>query len=84
MACDPQVLILDEAVSALDVSVQGQVLNRLVDSRARLGVAHLSVAHDLGVVQQVTDRPVVMHLGASSSLARPKRSCARPQHGLGG
>jgi oligopeptide transport system ATP-binding protein len=63
LACDPEILILDEAVSALDVSVQGQVLNLLADLRAQVRVAYLFVSHDLAVVQQVTDDTVVMHHG---------------------
>jgi ABC-type glutathione transport system ATPase component len=63
LACDPEILILDEAVSALDVSVQGQVLNLLADLRAQVRVAYLFVSHDLAVVQRVTDDTVVMHRG---------------------
>ncbi|MER6135503.1 ATP-binding cassette domain-containing protein [Streptomyces sp. NPDC001815] len=63
LALEPEVLILDEAVAALDVSVQAQVLNLLSDIRARSTVAFLFVSHDLAVVRQVTDRCLVMHHG---------------------
>ncbi|MEW2571836.1 ATP-binding cassette domain-containing protein [Streptomyces sp. NPDC047070] len=63
LALDPALLILDEAVSALDVSVQAQVLNLLADIRTRTGISYLFVSHDLGVVRQVSDTCVVLHDG---------------------
>ena len=63
LAVGPRLLILDEAVSALDVSVQAQVLNMLADLRASLEVAFLFISHDLGVVRQVSEECIVMHRG---------------------
>jgi ABC-type glutathione transport system ATPase component len=63
LAVDPEVLILDEAVAALDVSIQAQILNLLNDLRADSEITYLFVTHDLAVAQQVTDHAVVMHRG---------------------
>ncbi|MWR86674.1 ATP-binding cassette domain-containing protein, partial [Escherichia coli] len=63
LACEPRVLIADEAVSALDVSVQAQILKLLADIQQRLAIGILFITHDLRVASQVCDRLIVMHKG---------------------
>jgi ABC-type glutathione transport system ATPase component len=63
LAAAPRVVILDESVAALDVSIQAQVLNLLADVRAETGVSYVLISHDLAVVRQLTDYALVMHRG---------------------
>ncbi len=80
LVLDPKVIICDEPVSALDVSVQAQILNLLEDMKARYGVSLVFISHDLSVVKNISDRVMVMYMGKTCEVAGSDDLFEKPTH----
>ena len=80
LVLEPEFLVLDEPISALDVSIQAQVVNLLVDLREQLGLTYLCISHDLSIVEYVSDDVAVMYLGRIVEQAPAERLCRQPLH----
>ncbi|MDR3471904.1 MAG: ATP-binding cassette domain-containing protein [Devosia sp.] len=80
LACEPRFVVCDEAISALDVSIQAQIINLLQDLQEKRGLTYLFIAHDLAVVRHISTRVLVMYLGRPAELAPREGLFGRPLH----
>ena len=80
LSVNPHMIVCDEAVSALDVSIQGQVINLLEDLQQKLGLTYLFIAHDLAVVRHISTRVAVMYLGRIVEEAPAEQLFSTPRH----
>ncbi len=80
LACDPKLIIADEAVAALDVSIQAQIVNLLMELQAKRGLSYLFISHDMAVVERVSHRVAVMYLGQIVELGPRRAVFENPQH----
>ena len=80
LAVDPKLIICDEPVSALDVSIQAQIINLLMSLKNRLGLSYLFISHDLRVVKYMSDRVAVMYLGKIVEIAPAEELFKNPAH----
>lgn len=80
LAVEPRLIVADECVAALDVSIQGQIINLLIELKARMGLALIFIAHDLSIVRRLCDRVAVMYLGRIVEEGPTEAVFARPRH----
>ena len=80
LAVQPEFLVCDEAIAALDVSIQAQVLNLFMDLREEFDLTYLFISHDLGVVEHISDRVMIMYLGRIVESAPAEELFAKPNH----